>query len=91
MFPQATAKFAENVVTNTCQTQHRVSFAVVVVTKTKQPWTTFDVKHAHPIHSLRTMLAMSITMIRQATAFHVKTAHSATKVPDFVKIARPAS
>jgi len=30
-------------------------------------------------------------MIRQATAFHVKLAHSATKVPDFVKIARPAS
>jgi hypothetical protein len=37
------------------------------------------------------MLAMSITMIRQATAFHVKTAHSATQVPDFVRIARPAS
>jgi len=49
-----------------------------------------NAKDAPPTHSLRTMRTMSIITILCATAFHVKLAHSATKVPDFVKIARPA-
>jgi hypothetical protein len=54
MFPQATAKFATNVVTNTFPKQNHASFVVVVAIKTKRHWMTFTAKHARPTHSLRT-------------------------------------